>query len=72
MLMSYKYPSSLWGEFLSNGTGRGNSTEPSRLVELGKQHLELREAKVSRICMTKYREDGAAQKKLQITAEGFP
>ena len=46
-------------------------TEPSRPDEFGKQQLELREAKVARNCMAKYREDGAAEKKFQVTAEGF-
>lgn len=51
--------------------GEATQTEFSQCADLGKQNLERREAKVTRIGMAKYREDGAARKKLRVTAKEF-
>lgn len=66
-----KCPSSLLGEFLGMVQGEATQTELSQCADLGKQNLERREAKVTRIGVAKYREDGVARKKLQVTAKEF-
>lgn len=52
--------------------GEATQTELSQCADLGKQNLERREAKVTRIGVAKYREDGAARKKTPGNCKGIP